>query len=289
MKILVTGAYGQLGSEISSLKDQFPDWEFLFTDFDTLDICNEKTIESFVEKNRPGFIINCAAYTAVDKAETDIESAELLNAVAPGYLAKYARKIGSKLIHISTDYVFDGAASTPYVETDPVNPRTAYGRTKLNGEKECFENNPETVVIRTSWLYSTYGNNFVKTMLKLSSDREKLSVVFDQAGSPTYAADLAGAILQIIAKAMDSPENFTPGIYHYSNEGVASWYDFAVAVFEISETRCKVLPVLSSEFQAVAIRPAYSVLNKSKIKNTFGLKVPYWRDSLKTCIQKIKS
>lgn len=287
MKILVTGAYGQLGNEIKCFADKFPWWQFIYTDVDTLDITDENAVESFIQKSNPDVIINCAAYTAVDKAESDIESAKKVNELAPKLLARYARKVKSEFIHISTDYVFNGKAFTPYSEDDEVNPQSVYGVTKLNGEKSCVEENPRCLIIRTSWLYSAFGNNFVKTMLRLGSERDQLKVVFDQIGTPTYAADLANSILSIIRDAEKNKLSFVPGIYHYSNEGVASWYDFAKAIFEISDVECDVSPVRSSEFPTPAKRPGYSVLDKSKIKNTFGISIPYWKDSLKNCIQKL--
>jgi dTDP-4-dehydrorhamnose reductase len=288
MKILITGANGQLGSEIKLLSNEFPDWQFIFTDIDELNITIESEIKDFFQQQKPDFVINCAAYTAVDKAENDIEAAEKINALAPKLLAKHAYKTGSKIIHVSTDYVFNGEAHVPYSEEDKVNPAGIYGKTKLQGEINCFEENPDSLVIRTSWLYSTFGNNFVKTMLRLAGERDKLNVVFDQVGTPTNATDLAGAILSVIQISVKDKGKFVPGIYHYSNEGVASWYDFAKAIFEIAGVKCEVTPVLSDQFPTPAKRPNYSVLNKSKIKNTFGLVIPYWKESLKVCIQKIK-
>lgn len=287
MKILITGAYGQLGSEIKVLTEKYSDWQFLFTDVEVLDITNENAVDVYFKQNQPDFVINCAAYTAVDKAESDIETAEKVNALAPKLLAKYAKKAGSKLIHISTDYVFDGEANIPYIEDDEVNPKGVYGKTKYQGEINCFEENPDSLIIRTSWLYSTFGNNFVKTMLRLAGERDKLNVVFDQVGTPTNAADLAATILSIIQISEKESENFVPGIYHYSNEGVASWYDFATSIFEISGIKCEVLPVLSNQFPTPAKRPNFSVLNKSKIKNTFGINIPYWKESLKICLGKL--
>ncbi|MCA1760155.1 MAG: dTDP-4-dehydrorhamnose reductase [Bacteroidales bacterium] len=288
MKILITGAYGQLGNEIKVLSVAFPDWQFLFTDVDTLDITNENALEIWFQNNKPNYIVNCAAYTAVDKAETDSETAIKVNSLAPKLLAKQAKKSGARLIHISTDYVFDGESFTPYSEEADVNPKSVYGESKLLGEKNCIEENPESVVIRTSWLYSFFGNNFVKTMLRLGVERGQLKVVFDQVGTPTYAADLANSILSIIQISEKQPDRFVPGIYHYSNEGVASWYDFAKAIFEISEVSCTVNPVLSDQFPTSAKRPNYSILDKSKIKNTFGITIPYWRDSLKICVERLK-
>jgi dTDP-4-dehydrorhamnose reductase len=288
MKILITGAYGQLGNEIKVLSVAFPDWQFLFTDVDTLDITNENALDIWFQKNKPRFVINCAAYTAVDKAETDSETAEKVNSLAPKLMAKFSKKFDAKLIHISTDYVFDGESFTPYSEEAEVNPKSVYGESKLKGEQNCFTENPDTIVIRTSWLYSTFGNNFVKTMLRLGKDRGQLNVVFDQVGTPTYAADLANAILSIIQISEKQPEKFVPGIYHYSNEGVASWYDFAKAIFEISDVKCIVSPVRSVEFPTPAKRPNFSVLDKSKIKNIFGVNILYWRVSLDECIKRLK-
>lgn len=288
MKILVTGAYGQLGNELNCLTSEYPEWQFVFTDIDTLDITNEESVKVFFEKKEPDFVINCAAYTAVDKAENDVDTAEKVNAEASRILGKCSKNAGAKLIHVSTDYVFDGSSSKPYVETDSVNPQSIYGKTKLLGEQLCINENPETVIIRTSWLYSAFGNNFVKTMLRLGAERGKLNVVFDQVGTPTYAADLANAILAIIELCENEPKRFIPGVYHYSNEGVASWFDFAKAIFEISEVKCIVSPVRSVEFPTPAKRPEFSVLDKSKIKTTFGLEIPYWKDSLITCVEKLK-
>lgn len=288
MKILVTGAYGQLGNEIKEQTTRFPDWEFLFTDVDTLDITNEENVQSFFDENHPDFILNCAAYTAVDKAESDYENAEKINALAPQILAKQAKFTGARIIHVSTDYVFDGTACKPYSETDSVNPQSVYGSTKLKGEQNCCAENPNSLIIRTSWLYSSFGNNFVKTMLRRGKEHGQLNVVYDQIGTPTYAADLAEAMLSIIQLSEKDPERFIPGIYHYSNEGVSSWYDFAQSIFEIAGVTCNVFPVISAEFPTPAKRPHYSVLNKWKIKNTFDLNIPYWRDSVKNCILKLE-
>lgn len=288
MKILVTGAYGQLGNELKELATNYPHWEFLFTDVDSLDITNEQEVDVFFSENKPVFLVNCAAYTAVDKAETEKHAALKVNASAPGILAGAAKKQKAGFIHISTDYVFDGRTFKPYEEIDSVNPESGYGKTKLAGEHSIRGVNPNALIIRTSWLYSAFGNNFVKTMLKLGQEREMLKVVYDQVGTPTYAPDLAQSILTIIEIYQNQPEKFVPGIYHYSNEGVASWYDFAKAIFELAQINCKVLPVLSEEFPTAAKRPHYSVLNKSKIKATFNLEIPYWKESLKICINKLQ-
>jgi dTDP-4-dehydrorhamnose reductase len=288
MKILVTGAYGQLGNEINCLTTKYPGWQFFFTDVDSLDITDENALKNWFQDNKPDFVVNCAAYTAVDKAESDIETANKVNSIAPQFLGKFAKKFGAKLIHISTDYVFDGESFTPYSETDKVNPKGIYGETKLKGEQNCFEENPDSIIIRTSWLYSSFGNNFVKTMLRLGNERGRLNVVYDQVGTPTYAADLAKAILEIIEISEKEPLKFVPGIYNYSNEGVASWYDFAKSIFEISGVECAVSPVRSVEFPTPAKRPNFSVLDKAKIKNSYGISVPYWRDSLKICVERLK-
>ncbi len=287
MNILVTGAYGQLGSELKALEYAHNSLNFFFTDVDTLDICDEARVERFVAKNNIGWVINCAAYTAVDRAEEEKELATKINALAPGILGRVCKNHEAKLIHVSTDYVFDGGNHVPYLETDPVAPIGVYGMSKLLGEQNCSGANDQSIIIRTSWLYSTFGNNFVKTMIRLGNEKDSLNVIFDQIGSPTYAADLAKSILEIIDKVNSSKENFVPGIYHFSNEGVCSWYDFAKAIHEIKGIDCKVNAVESSEFVTVAKRPFYSVLNKAKIKNTFGLEIPYWRDSLKVCLDKI--
>lgn len=284
MNILVTGAYGQLGSEIKELAALYPSFNFLYTDVDSLDITSDEAVEQFFAENKVEAVINCAAYTAVDRAETDEGNALLVNAIAPGILAKCAAKTAATMIHISTDYVFAGNASQPYSEEDQVDPQGVYGRTKLEGEQRVLAENPDSVIVRTSWLYSAFGNNFVKTMLRLGREREGLKVVSDQVGTPTYAADLANTLLRIIEKS----DQIVPGIYHYSNEGVASWYDFALAIFELSGIKCKVQPVESHEFPTPAKRPHYSVLKKSKIKNTFGIEIPYWRDSLQLCLKRLE-
>jgi len=288
MKILITGAYGQLGNELKALSVHYPGWQFFFTDVDSLDISQEEAVRKYVRGANPDFIVNCAAYTAVDKAETDAENARAINAFAPGFLAKEAKAANAGFMHISTDYVFNGKGFIPYSENDPVSPLGVYGKTKREGEQRCFQNYESSVVIRTSWLYSSYGNNFVKTMLRLGQEREMLKVVFDQTGTPTYAEDLAKAVFIIMETWKTNPADCLPGIYHYSNEGVASWYDFAKAIFETAGVACKTVPVLSDEFPTAAQRPHYSVLNKSKIKAIFNLEIPYWKDSLKNCIHKLQ-
>jgi dTDP-4-dehydrorhamnose reductase len=283
----VSGAYGQLGNEIKELINEYPEWIFLFTDVNTLDITRESEVKNYFDRNKPDFVINCAAYTAVDKAEEDVETAEKVNSLAPGILGRFSKETGARLIHISTDYVFDGEANQPYAEKAKVNPKGIYGKTKLAGEANCLQENPDTVIIRTSWLYSLFGNNFLKTMLRLGNERDELIVVYDQVGTPTYASDLATSILKIIEVSEKKSDKFIPGIYHFSNEGVASWYDFAKEIFEISGMECNIKPVLSEQFPTAAKRPKYSVLDKAKIKNTFGLEIPYWKDSLNVCIGKL--
>jgi dTDP-4-dehydrorhamnose reductase len=288
MRILVTGAYGQLGNELKELSETYPNWQFLFTDVDSLDISNEWEVDVFFQEKKPDFVLNCAAYTAVDKAENEIQSALKVNAFAPGILASAAKKQKAGFIHISTDYVFNGLTFKPYEEFDSVNPESVYGKTKLAGEHSVKSGNPDSIIIRTSWLYSSFGNNFVKTMLRLGQEREMLKVVYDQVGTPTYAADLARAILQITEIYRNQTGKYVPGVYHYSNEGIASWYDFAITIFELARIDCKVLPVLTEEFPTAAKRPHYSVLNKSKIKTTFNLEIPYWKESLKICLDKLQ-
>jgi dTDP-4-dehydrorhamnose reductase len=286
-KLLVTGSKGQLGSEIRRISGLFPDIVFAFTDVDELDITDPLKVASYLATFQPKFLINCAAYTAVDKAETDIEMATLLNATAVGILSEQSAKIGCKIIHVSTDYVFNGRGPRPYKEDDPVDPQSAYGKTKLEGEVLCQKFNPESLIIRTSWLYSAFGNNFVKTMIRLGNERDELGVIADQIGSPTNAADLAAAVLTIISSVENGSKSFVPGIYHYSNEGVASWYDFTKAIFDIAGINCSVKPIASEDYPSPVQRPAYSVMNKSKIKLIFGLQIPHWRDSLIAYFQKI--
>jgi dTDP-4-dehydrorhamnose reductase len=279
-KILVTGSNGQLGSEINKISESFTGMEFMFTDVAELDITNPEKVAECLAGFSPDYLVNCAAYTAVDKAETDLEFATLLNATAVGILAKQSAKIGCKMIHISTDYVFDGNGPRPYTEDHLVSPQSAYGKTKLEGELLCQKFNPESLIIRTSWLYSAFGNNFVKTMVRLGNERPELGIISDQIGTPTNAADLALAILTIISSVEKNEKSFVSGIYHYSNEGVASWYDFTKAIFDITGIRCSVKPIATEDYPSPVQRPAYSVMNKSKIKINFGLQIPYWRDSL---------
>jgi len=286
-KVLVTGSYGQLGSELRQIAPQMKDVDFVFTDADTLDICDKEAIEQFVVGKSFDFIVNCAAYTAVDKAEEDEEKCFAINSEAVRNIGEVAASNGIKVIHISTDYVFDGTAHTPYTENEKINPKTVYGKSKALGEADLKRVCLDAVIIRTSWLYSVYGNNFVKTMLKLGQERDELKVVFDQIGTPTNAADLAAAILQIIEKTIENENAFKTGVYHFSNEGVCSWYDFTIAIHRLAGITCNVVPIESKEYPAKTPRPFYSVLNKSKIKKTFGLTIPHWESSLKNCVAKL--
>ena len=281
--ILVTGAKGQLGSEIKDISSQYK-YNFFFTDRESLDISNEESINSFVQKNNIDTIINCAGYTAVDKAEEDESSANSINHLAVKYLAKIAKEKNIKLIHVSTDYVFNGEAFKPYVENDITNPNGVYGKTKLDGEKAMQEINPNNaIIIRTSWVYSSFGANFIKTMLRLGKDRDSLGVIFDQVGTPTYARDLAKVILDILPKI----ENTKVEIYNYSNEGVLSWYDFAKEIMRMAKLDCKINPIETKEYPTPASRPHFSLLNKAKIKKEFTIEIPFWKDSLDECLQKM--
>lgn len=281
MKILVTGSNGQLGNEIRELAGRYSHYQFIFTDINELDISNADSVHRFIIFHNPDVIINCAAYTAVDKAETDQGVAYLINAKAPGNLAKEAAETGAFMVHISTDYVYDGRNYQPYSETDKKNPLSVYAKSKSAGEEAVQEAGGKAIIIRTSWLYSSFGHNFIKTMMKYGTERDSLNVVFDQTGTPTYARDLAKTILAIIPQAMNL-ENIE--IYHYSNEGVASWYDFALAIHEFAGIECKINPIATAEYPLPASRPFYSVLDKSKIRKKFKIEIPYWRDSLKDCI-----
>lgn len=284
MQILVTGSNGQLGSELREIASKYKDHQFLFTDIGELDITSAEAIALFFKGTKIDCVINCAGFTAVDKAESDVMGANLLNGLAAGYLAEAASKAKALMIHISTDYVFDGKNHKPYSESDATGPKTAYGKSKLNGEVEVIFNASRSVIIRTSWLYSHHGHNFVKTILNKARETESLRVVYDQIGTPTYAADLATAILDIIPKL--SPK-VRGEIYNYSNEGVCSWYDFALAIIEMQGIKCGVTPVQSKEFKTAAARPHYSVLDKARFRKDFGREIPHWRESLKRCLEKM--
>jgi len=300
--ILVTGSNGQLGSELRTLIHNelqgkvetllpkingtevltLADMHYYFTDRDSLDIADVKAIKNFIETNNIDIIINTAAYTAVDKAEEDKENADRVNHLAVQYLAEIAKEKSIKLVHISTDYVFDGKNYKPYNEDDATSPNGVYGMTKLLGEKAMQAVNPKnSIIIRTSWVYSSYGANFVKTMLRLGKERDALGVIFDQVGTPTYARDLAKAILDIVPKI----ESKNVEIYHYSNEGVLSWYDFAKEIMRMAKIECEINPIETKEYPTPAMRPHYSLLNKAKIKKDFNITIPYWKDSLDKCLK----
>lgn len=281
--IIVTGANGQLGSELACIAGNYPQFIFVFTDRNALSLDNPAQLSALFEEVKPACFINCAAYTAVDKAETDKDAALAINTTAVGNIAALCKQYNTKLVHISTDYVFSGNGTSPYTEDQPTDPVNYYGFSKEQGEKLALENNSETIIIRTSWVYSTYGNNFVKTMIKLMSQRPEINVVGDQVGSPTYAADLAQAIMDIIT----SDAGFVKGIYHYSNSGIISWYDFAVAIKEGKQLNCTVNSIPTSGYPTPAKRPAYSVMSKDKIANTFNLTIKDWKESLHICLGKM--
>ena len=281
LNILVTGSNGQLGSELREISSVY-DYNFFFTSRDDLDISNENDIKTFIETNNINTIINCAAYTAVDKAEEQKELADKINRKAVKKIAKICALKDIKLIHISTDYVFDGTNYKPYNEATQTNPKSVYGQTKLNGEIELIKINPKnSIIIRTSWLYSSFGNNFVKTMLKLGKEKDELGVIFDQIGTPTYARHLAKTILDIIPEI----KNVKVSIYNYSNEGVLSWYDFAKEIMKMAKLKCNINPIETYQYPTPAKRPNYSVLNKAKIKSEFNINIPYWKDGLDECLR----
>ncbi|BDB54729.1 NAD(P)-dependent oxidoreductase [Flavobacterium ammoniigenes] len=279
-KILVTGANGQLGSELKELSSHYSQFEWVFADRSVLDLSNLESISKVLETIQPQIIINCAAYTAVDKAEMETELADVLNHQAVGVLSQWSANHDCRLIHVSTDYVFDGNSNVALIEEAPTGPINVYGQTKLAGEQACLRENPNAIVVRTSWVYSRFGNNFVKTMSRLMQERDSLNVVNDQIGSPTYAADLAQAILTIITHP-----HWQAGIYHFSNEGEISWYEFALAIQEIGGFDCALSGIPSSDYPTPAQRPHYSLLDKSKITTTFGVVVPGYRESLERCMK----
>ena len=283
MNILVTGANGQLGNEMQVLARENLQHTYFFTDVQELDICDEQAVYAYVSEHKIDIIVNCAAYTAVDKAEDNVELCDKLNNIAPGYLARAAQANGAAMIQVSTDYVFDGTAHIPYTEEEPPCPASVYGSTKLAGEQNVMDHCEKAMVIRTAWLYSIYGNNFVKTMIRLGQERDSLGVIFDQIGTPTYANDLAQAIFAAINKGV------VGGIYHFSDEGVCSWYDFTIAIHRLAGiASCKVKPLHTADYPAKAPRPHYSVLDKTKIKDTFGIEIPHWEESLKRCINQLR-
>ena len=283
MNILVTGANGQLGNEMQVLARENLQHTYFFTDVQELDICDEQAVYAYVSEHKIDIIVNCAAYTAVDKAEDNVELCDKLNNIAPGYLARAAQANGAAMIQVSTDYVFDGTAHIPYTEEEPTCPASVYGSTKLAGEQNVMDHCEKAMVIRTAWLYSIYGNNFVKTMIRLGQERDSLGVIFDQIGTPTYANDLAQAIFAAINKGV------VRGIYHFSDEGVCSWYAFTIAIHRLAGiASCKVKPLHTADYPAKAPRPHYSVLDKTKIKDTFGIEIPHWEESLKRCINQLR-
>ena len=282
--LLITGADGQLGNEMRNILAGDKTFNSFFTDKETLDVTDAKAVYKFIEDNHIDIIVNCAAYTAVDKAEEDIIDCAKINVDAVGNIAGAARNFGAKVLHISTDYVFDGYNYQPYEENDETNPKTNYGTTKRDGERMLLKFAPDSIIIRTAWLYSPYGKNFVKTMISLAKQNKTINVISDQIGTPTYAADLANVILKIIT----APE-WMPGTYHFTNEGICSWYDFAKAIIRIyGINTCNILPIKSKDYPAKASRPFYSVLDKTKVKRTYGVSIPYWEDSLHKCIEILK-
>jgi dTDP-4-dehydrorhamnose reductase len=285
--ILITGSNGQLGNELKVVSKNFYGYDFIFTDIDALDLTNSESLSEFINKTGPDWIINCAAYNLVDKAESESDQAMLINGIAVKNIAEAIKDTECRFIHISSDYVYDGKSNVPYNESATANPLSAYGRSKLAGEKYALQHHG-SMVIRTSWLYSSFGNNFVKTILRHGAEKKSLNVVFDQTGSPTYAADLADAIMSIVSGVIRNQLAMNAGIYNYSNEGVCTWYDFACEIIREAGLSCLVLPVLSKEFSQIAIRPSYSVMDKTKIKENYNLSIPHWRASLQKCIKLLK-
>jgi dTDP-4-dehydrorhamnose reductase len=285
--ILITGAKGQLGSELNDLSKQYYGYDFTFTDIDDLDISNPESTREYINNLKPDWIVNCAAYNLVDKAESEPETALLINSLSVKNIAEAISGSDCRFIHVSTDYVYGGNSCVPYSEDFVPDPQSAYGRSKLAGEKHALVH-PASMIIRTSWLYSSYGNNFVKTMLRLGAEKDTLKVVFDQTGTPTYAADLADAIMKVISGVIRNQHTFKAGIYNYSNEGVCTWFDFATEIITQKGLNCAVVPVLSKDFHQAARRPSYSVMDKTRIKENFNLKIPHWRSSLIKCLSIIK-
>lgn len=284
--ILVTGSDGQLGNELKVISKNYYGYDFIFTDIATLDLADKDGTSRYIDCLKPDWIINCAAWNFVDKAEEEQESAMIVNSTAVGNIKDAIKDTGCKFIHISSDYVYEGTSSVPYNETCQPNPLSAYGRSKLEGEKQALKH-PATMVIRTSWLYSSFGKNFVKTIIRLGAEKENINVVFDQTGTPTYARDLAAAIMAIISGVIRNQHAFNAGIYNYSNEGVCSWYDFAVEIKEAAGIKSGITPVLSKDFPQAARRPSFSVMDKSKIKENYNLEISHWRSALKRCMKEL--
>lgn len=288
--ILVTGSNGQLGNEIQTLSKDFCNYKFIFTDIDTLDICKKNELNNFCKKNEIHFILNCAAYTAVDQAEDNETICAKVNTLAAKNLGEVAAEQQMGIIHISTDYVFDGTSHQAYTEEMKSNPTSVYGKTKLEGENQLINACPSAIIIRTSWLHSSYGNNFVKTMLKLGEAKDELNVIFDQIGTPTYAADLGKTMLSIMEQIIENPNHNKAGIYHFSNEGVCSWYDFTIKIHQLAKiTNCQVNPIETKDYPTKATRPYYSLLNKAKIKRAFNITIPHWEDGLKRCLHHLET
>ena len=285
--ILVTGANGQLGNELKVISKAFYGYDFIFTDIDVLDLTNQEQTKDFISNSKPDWIINCAAFNLVDKAESETESAILVNSTSVKNITVAIKNTDCRFIHISTDYVYDGSSNVPYNELSVPNPSSAYGKSKLAGEKYALLHHG-SMVIRTSWLYSSFGKNFLKTILTNGKQKESLRVVFDQTGTPTYAADLAGAIMNIVSGVIRNHFALNAGIYNYSNEGVCTWYDFAVEIIKEAGLNCHIQPVLTKDYMLPAPRPAFSVMDKTKIKENYGLSIPHWRDSLSECMKLLK-
>jgi dTDP-4-dehydrorhamnose reductase len=285
--ILITGSKGQLGNELKVVSKHYYGYDFIFTDIDSLDITSFEQTSEFIIKSKPDWIVNCAAYNLVDKAETEPDQALLINGFAVKNITEVIKGSECRFIHVSSDYVYDGQSNVPYSENVTPNPSSAYGRSKLAGEKYALLHQG-SMIIRTSWLYSSFGNNFVKTILRHGAEKESLNVVFDQTGTPTYAADLAEAIMSIISGVIRNQIAMNSGIYNYSNEGVCTWYDFACEIIKEADLTCRVQPVLTKDFKQNATRPAYSVMNKTKIKENYGLSIPHWRTSLVKCMKLLK-
>jgi dTDP-4-dehydrorhamnose reductase len=286
--ILVTGSSGQLGQSLKAIAKNYPDYIFTFATRIDLDLSNDKSIQYYFQQHHVDLIINCAAYTAVDKAESEPELAGQVNHLAVKQLAEIAKHQNAKLIHISTDYVFNGQQYRPYIESDDVEPQSVYGQSKLKGEQALLTTlHNNGLIIRTSWVYSAYGNNFVKTMLRLGRERDSLNVISDQVGTPAYAHDLAKAIMSVVGSVVFNQQKVTTELYHYSNEGVCSWYDFAKIIFELSGIDCDVSPIETKDYPTPATRPHYSLLNKAKIKQQFAMTIPYWKDSLQACLNQL--
>lgn len=281
ISILITGANGQVGQELQFLSQQYPTWTFHFFDRNSLDISDEKAVRKIMQSLKPDFLLNCAAYTAVDKAESDIEACTLINATAPAMMASICAELGIKMIHISSDYVYHSESlNRPYLESDPTTPKGIYAKTKLEGDLAVLAALPTAAVLRTSWVYSSFGNNFVKTMLRLGRERAALNIVSDQVGAPTHARDLAHAMLTMVKADLH-----TGGIFHYANEGVTSWYDFAVSIFQIQNIPCKASPILTEQYPTPAQRPHWSYMNKAHIRQTYQLDIPHWQESLRKCLE----